>query len=119
MTNTRSAPVEVLESRFPVRIVRYALRHGSGGDGARRGGDGLVREFEFLAPAHFTLLTERRRHPPWGLAGGAHGAPGRNLLNGRELPGKCEGELEPGDRLCIETPGGGGWGHRAMKGGNS
>jgi len=115
MTNTLNTPVEVLESRFPLRVRRYALRRGSGGDGARRGGDGLVREYEFLAPAHFTLLTERRRHAPWGIAGGADAAPGRNLLNDRPLPGKCEGAVRKGDRLCIETPGGGGYG-RAGRG---
>lgn len=110
MTNTLNTPVEVLELRFPLRIRRYALRAGSGGEGLRRGGDGLVREFEFLAPAHYALLGERRRHAPWGLADGAPGRPGRNLLNGVELPGKCEGDVQAGDRLCIETPGGGGWG---------
>ena len=110
MTNTLNTPVEVLEGRFPVRVVQYALRRGSGGEGARRGGDGLVREYEFLAPAHFTLLTERRRHAPWGLAGGADAAPGRNLLNGHALPSKCEGGLQAGDRLRVETPGGGGYG---------
>jgi N-methylhydantoinase B len=110
MTNTLNTPVEVLETRFPVRVRRYALRAGSGGDGRVRGGDGLVREFEFISPARFTLLTERRRHAPWGLAGGAAGLRGRNLLNGRELPGKYHGAAAPGDRLTIETPGGGGYG---------
>lgn len=110
MTNTRNTPIEVLELRYPLRITRYALRRGSGGAGRRPGGDGLVREYQFLAPARYTLLTERRRHAPWGLAGGAPGRPGRNLLNGRELPPKAAGEARPGDRLTIETPGGGGWG---------
>jgi N-methylhydantoinase B len=110
MTNTLNTPVEVLEGRFPLRVLRYARRAGSGGAGRRQGGDGLIREFEFLAPAHFTLLTERRGHAPWGIAGGGDAQPGRNLLNGRELPAKCEGELVAGDRLRIETPGGGGYG---------
>jgi N-methylhydantoinase B len=110
MTNTLNTPVEVLESRFPVRVLGYGLRVGSGGDGARRGGDGLVREFEFLAPAHYTLLTERRAHRPWGIAGGEDARSGLNLLNGMPLPAKCEGELAAGDRLRIETAGGGGWG---------
>jgi N-methylhydantoinase B len=110
MTNTLNTPIEVLESRFPVRIRRYALRHGSGGRGIRPGGDGLVREIEFLAPAQVTLLTERRRHAPWGLAGGDPGAPGINRLNGAELPGKVSLPVQDGDRLTIETPGGGGWG---------
>lgn len=110
MTNTLNTPIEVLELRCPVRVRRYALREGSGGEGLHRGGDGLVREFEFLDPAVVTLLTERRRHAPWGLAGGAPGAPGLNRLNGRPLPGKASFAVQPGDRLRIETPGGGGWG---------
>lgn len=111
MTNTLNTPIEVLEQRFPLRVRRYQLRRGSGGRGLRAGGDGLVREFEFLAPARATLLTERRRHAPWGSAGGQAGAPGRNLVNGRELPGKLTLDLAAGDVLTIETPGGGGWGH--------
>ncbi len=110
MTNTLNTPIEVLESRYPLRVTRYAVRDGSGGRGRRRGGDGLVREFEFLHPARATLLTERRYHAPWGLAGGGDGAPGRNLLNGEELPPKVHFAVEAGDRLTIETPGGGGWG---------
>ncbi|MCB1790810.1 MAG: hydantoinase B/oxoprolinase family protein [Gammaproteobacteria bacterium] len=110
MTNTLNTPIEVLESRFPVRVERYSLRRGSGGDGARPGGDGLVREFRFLRPAHFTLLTERRLHAPWGLAGGAPGATGHNLLNAQPLPPKCERNASAGDVLRIETAGGGGYG---------
>jgi N-methylhydantoinase B len=110
MTNTLNTPVEVLEGRYPVRVRRYGLRRGSGGAGRRHGGDGLLREYEFLAPAHVTLLTERRRHVPWGMAGGQPGARGRNRLNGAELPPKCQLEVAAGDRLCIETPGGGGYG---------
>jgi len=110
MTNTLNTPIEVLEARFPLRIREYGLRRGSGGRGRRAGGDGLVRELEFLAPAAVSLLTERRRHAPWGADGGAPGQTGRNLLNGRELPGKVALEVTAGDRLRIETPGGGGWG---------
>jgi len=110
MTNTLNTPVEVLESRFPLRIRRYAVRRASGGQGLRRGGDGLLREFEFVEPAHFTLLTERRTRAPWGLAGGSAGKVGVNRLNAQVLPGKCEGEVKAGDRLLIETPGGGGFG---------
>lgn len=110
MTNTRNTPIEVLESRFPVRVRRYGLRRGSGGRGTRPGGDGLVREIELLAPAQVTLLTERRRFAPWGLGGGEPGAPGINRLNGVEIPGKVSLAVQPGDRLSIETPGGGGWG---------
>ncbi len=107
MSNTLNTPVEALESEFPLRVRELSLRRGSGGDGRRRGGDGLVREIEALVPMRYTLITERRRHPPRGR-GGEDGATGRNLLNGEPLPGKAEGALEPGDRLRIETPGGGG-----------
>jgi N-methylhydantoinase B len=110
MTNTLNTPVEALEMRFPLRVVRYALRRGSGGAGRRHGGDGLVREIELLEDASVTLLTERRRRPPWGLAGGAPGLPGANWLNGQPLPAKVHLRARAGDRLAIETPGGGGWG---------
>jgi N-methylhydantoinase B len=110
MTNTLNTPVEVLESRFPLRVRRYALRRGSGGVGRRRGGDGLVREIEFLSPARVSLLTDRRRLRPWGLAGGGAGLPGANWLNGERLPAKCDRAVDAGDRLLVETPGGGGWG---------
>ena len=119
MSNTRNTPVEVLEYAYPLRVVRYSMRDGSGGRGAARGGDGLVRELEFLTSAEVTLLTERRRFAPWGLQGGEPGATGRNLLithlpDGREqevpLRGKQRLTVRPGDRLRIETPGGGGWG---------
>jgi N-methylhydantoinase B len=110
MTNTLNTPIEVLESRFPLQVRRYALRRGSGGAGRRCGGDGLVRELEFLAPARVSLLTERRAHRPWGLAGGAAGESGANWLNRQPLPGKCQRDVAAGDRLLIETPGGGGWG---------
>ncbi len=110
MTNTLNTPVEVLEMNYPLRVRRYTVRRGSGGAGSRPGGDGQVREFEFLAPAQVTLLTERRRHAPWGLAGGAPGAVGENRLNGELLPGKTNVVVKAGDRLCVATPGGGGWG---------
>src|SRR4051812_29570271 len=110
MSNTLNTPVEALELEFPLRVTRYELRRGSGGPGAHRGGDGVVRELEALAPMAFSLITERRRHAPPGAAGGEPGAPGRNLLNGEELPAKATGELVDGDRLAIETPGGGGHG---------
>ncbi len=110
MSNTLNTPVEALETEFPLRVRTLAIRHGSGGAGAHRGGDGLVRELEALAPMRFTLLTERRRHAPRGRQGGADGAPGKNLRDGRHLPSKSEGDLAPGSRLKIETPGGGGLG---------
>jgi N-methylhydantoinase B len=110
MSNTLNTPVEALEAEFPLRIRRLGIRRGSGGEGRHRGGDGLVREIEALDPMRYTLITERRRHAPRGREGGADGAPGRNLLNGRPLPSKVEGRLEAGDVIRIETPGGGGHG---------
>jgi N-methylhydantoinase B len=108
MSNTLNTPTEALETEFPLRVRELALRPGSGGAGTHRGGEGIVREIEALAPLRFTLLTERRRHPPRGRDGGEDGAPGVNLLNGSPLPSKAAGEMRPGDRLRIETPGGGG-----------
>jgi N-methylhydantoinase B len=110
MTNTLNTPIEVLEARYPVRVTRYGLRRGSGGEGARRGGDGLVREIQFLRAATVSLLTERRTHRPWGCQGGGPGEAGRNLLNGRLLPGKMALDVACGDRVRIETAGGGGYG---------
>jgi N-methylhydantoinase B len=114
MSNTLNTPVEALESEFPIRVRELSLRRGSGGAGDHPGGDGIVREIEALEPMHYTLITERRRRPPRGRDGGSDGSPGRNLLNGHELPSKCEGKLEPGDRLRIETPGGGGYGRNEV-----
>jgi N-methylhydantoinase B len=115
MTNTLNTPVEALEMAFPFRLVRYSLRPDSGGVGRHRGGDGIVREYEMLAPATVTMLSERRAVAPWGTAGGESGQPGRNILlraHGEleELPSKFTRRLFPGDHLRIETPGGGGWG---------
>jgi N-methylhydantoinase B len=110
MSNTLNTPIEALEREFPLRVTRYELRRGSGGAGRHRGGDGVVREIEALAEMTFSLIGERRRHGPRGAAGGAAGAPGRDLLDGRPLPGKVTGSLRPGQRLRIETPGGGGFG---------
>jgi N-methylhydantoinase B len=110
MSNTLNTPIEALELEFPLRAVEYSLRRGSGGAGRHRGGDGVVRELEALAEMRYSLITERRRHAPPGAEGGAPGARGRNLINGEELPGKASGTLKAGDRLRIETPGGGGHG---------
>jgi N-methylhydantoinase B len=110
MSNTLNTPVEALENEFPLRVRELSLRRGSGGAGLHRGGDGIVRELEALAPMDFTLITERRRHAPHGRDGGADGKEGANLLNGEPLPSKAAGVLHPGDRLRIETPGGGGYG---------
>ncbi len=114
MTNTRITDPEVLETRYPVLLRRFALREDSGGPGRFRGGDGLVREYEFLEPVTVSLLTERRESAPYGLAGGSDGARGRNLLQrigeaASTVPGRATLQLRPGDRLCIETPGGGGF----------
>ena len=114
MSNTLNTPIEALELEFPLRAVTYARRPGSGGEGRQRGGDGVVRELEALAEMQFSLLTERRRHAPPGAAGGAPGAVGENRLNGESLGSKARGELLAGDRLRIETPGGGGHGEPRM-----
>ena len=111
MSNTLNTPIEALEREFPLRVREYALRRGSGGAGLHRGGDGVVREVEALEEMTFSLIAERRRHAPRGAQGGEPGARGRDLLDGRRLPGKLTGALRPGERLRIETPGGGGWGH--------
>ena len=110
MTNTRITDAELLEARYPVRVTEFAVREGSGGAGRWRGGDGLVRELEFLAPVELTLLSDRRRSLPFGLEGGLPGAAGRNLLNGAELEGRARVRVQAGDRLRVETPGGGGYG---------
>lgn len=115
MTNTLNTPVEALEFAFPLRVNRYEIRAGTGGKGRYRGGDGVRRDIQVLVPAQVTLLTDRRRLRPYGLAGGFPGEPGENVLihnDGREekLPGKGSFELAAGDTLSLRTPGGGGWG---------
>ena len=115
MTNTMNTPIEAMEFAFPLRLKRYALRRGSGGQGKFKGGDGLIREVEFLAPARVTLLSERRKRPPPGYHGGHDGHTGENVLmrGGYEevqLAGKEILDVEAGDVLIVRTPGGGGWG---------
>jgi N-methylhydantoinase B len=110
MTNTLNTPVEVLERHFPLRILRYARRPGSGGRGRFTGGDGILREYLFLADARLSILSERRRHAPWGLEGGENGLVGVNMLDGKALPGKCQLAVSAGQKLRVETPGGGGYG---------
>lgn len=116
MTNSLNTPVEALEYAYPFRVRRYGYRDGSGGKGKFRGGDGLLREIELLADAQVTLLADRRKFAPYGLDGGAEGAPGRAVVvkpatgEGIALPGKCSLHCAKGDVLRIETPGGGGWG---------
>jgi N-methylhydantoinase B len=110
MSNTLNTPVEALELAYPLRVERYELRRGSGGAGEHRGGDGVVRELRALEPCRLSLLTQRRALAPHGAAGGGDGQPGRNLLNGEELPAFATADLDRGDLLRIETPGGGGYG---------
>jgi N-methylhydantoinase B len=110
MSNTLNTPIEALEADFPLLVRELSVRRGSGGAGSRRGGDGIVRELEATEPMRYTLIGERRRHAPQGRDGGEPGTPGRDLVNGEEVPAKTEGRLEQGDRLRIETPGGGGYG---------
>ena len=109
MSNTLNTPVESLESAYPLRIAEYSLRRGTGGTGTHRGGDGVMRVYRALEPCTVTLLTERRRLAPRGANGAGDGSPGRNTVDGRELPAKCRETLQPGSAVTIETPGGGGW----------
>jgi N-methylhydantoinase B len=115
MTNSLNTPAEALEYSYPLRVRQYSLRAGSGGNGKYNGGDGIVREIEVLTDCQVTMLAERRVHAPWGLAGGEAGSRGRtSIIRGRgaveEMPGKFSTRLEAGDRIRIESPGGGGWG---------
>jgi N-methylhydantoinase B len=114
MTNSLNTPVEALEYAYPFRMIQYTIRRDSGGEGKYRGGDGIIRELELLGDAQVTLLADRRKTRPWGLAGGQPGAPGQTTIlrsNAEEnLPGKCTRELKAGTRIRIESPGGGAWG---------
>jgi N-methylhydantoinase B/oxoprolinase/acetone carboxylase alpha subunit len=114
MTNSWNTPVEAFEHQYPLRIRGYRIRSRSGGAGHHRGGDGIIREFEFLTPADVTILSDRRLRGPYGLSGGEPGAPGKNtLLKGKRavaIPGKARFEVAAGDVLRIESPGGGGYG---------
>ena len=110
MSNTLNTPVEALELSYPVRVERYALRLGSGGEGRFRGGDGVVRELRALEPMRVSVLAQRRALAPKGAAGGGDGQPGRTLRNGEELPAFVTTDLGQDDVLTVETPGGGGWG---------
>ena len=117
MTNTRLTDAEVIERRYPVRVREFSIRRGSGGAGAHRGGDGIIRKLEFLRPLKVSMLSERRGpYPPFGLKAGRPGALGRNLLQRAgsdgavDLGGKFAIDVQPGDVLIIETPGAGGYG---------
>ena len=115
MTNTKNTPTESIETHYPFKVIRYSLRRGTGGSGLHAGGEGIDREIEFLEPATVSLMGERRRNQPWGLAGGRPGTVGEDWLiraggPAERLPGKVTLEVEAGDRLRVLTPGGGGWG---------
>ena len=115
MTNSLNTPSEALELAYPLRVVRYAVRRGTGGAGRYRGGDGVVREIEVLADCRVSILSDRRTRAPYGLAGGRDGLPGENWLIRKDakptrLAAVCTTDLHAGDRLRIETPGGGGFG---------
>jgi len=116
MTNTLNTPVEALEYSYPFLVTEYSIRRGTGGHGLHRGGDGIVREIELLAEADVTVLSERRKIPPYGLFGGAPGSVGKNLLirggSFVEQGSKFSATLVKGDRLRVETPGGGGYGKK-------
>lgn len=115
MTNSLNTPAEALEYAYPLRVREYRLREGSGGTGRQRGGDGVVREIETLVPARMSLLADRRKRGPYGLHGGADGSPGLNTINNQSIAAKGSHELKAGDRIRIETPGGGGWGKIRVK----
>jgi N-methylhydantoinase B len=115
MTNSLNTPAEALEYAYPLRVRRYSMRQGSGGSGKYRGGDGIVREIELLGDAEVTLLADRRARGPYGLSGGGEGAPGKAVVirrdgSSQELPGKFNVRLRKGERIRIESPGGGGFG---------
>jgi N-methylhydantoinase B len=110
MTNTLNTPVEALETEYPLRVERYALRPNSGGRGEHDGGDGLVRSVVVEQDATVSLLTERRRHAPAGSAGGQDGTPGRNLVDGEAVAPKLTLDVDAGTTVTVETPGGGGYG---------
>jgi len=117
MTNSLNTPAEALEHAYPLRVRQYSLRPGSGGEGKYRGGDGIIREIQVLTDAEVTLLSDRRQHTPYGLAGGKDGAPGKAKViredgSTQEMPSKFNIRLHKRDRIRIETPGGGGWGQR-------
>jgi N-methylhydantoinase B len=110
MTNTRNTPIEALEREYPLRVEAYSVRRGSGGDGRYRGGDGLVRSITLETDATVSLLTERRRYPPGGVAGGSDGETGENWIDGETVPSKVTKDVTAGTTVTIETPGGGGYG---------
>jgi N-methylhydantoinase B len=120
MTNSLNTPAEALEYAYPLRVRSYSLRPESGGSGQFSGGDGIVREIEVLTDCEVTLLADRRSRGPWGLSGGQEGAAGRAVIvrqdgSTEQMPGKFNTRLRRGDRVRIESPGGGGWGSPANR----
>ncbi len=119
LTNTLNTPIEALERELPLMIENYSIRHGSGGKGRFRGGDGIRRDYKFLSKGTGTVLSERRRFAPYGVFGGGHGKKGRNILirdgKSKEITPKAMFDVKKGDTLSIRTPGGGGWGKRERK----
>ncbi len=109
MTNTLNTPIEALEMKYPLRVTQYQIRQDSAGTGKHVGGEGLIRKYEFLASAQVTILSERRRHSPWGQLSGGNGKVGVNRLNDEVLAGKCSFTVEKGDVVSIATAGGGGY----------
>jgi N-methylhydantoinase B len=123
MTNTRNTPIEALERAYPLRVLRYAIRRGSGGAGLAPGGDGIVKDLQVLEDCTVSLVTERRESRPWGLAGGEPGMPGENWLlpqgdeaRARRLPANVTIRAQAGDVIRVITPGGGGWGTPVVEG---
>jgi N-methylhydantoinase B len=120
MTNSLNTPAEALEYAYPLRVRSYSLRHGSGGTGKHKGGDGIVREIEVLTDCDVTLLADRRSRGPWGLSGGGDGAPGSATLirgdgSAEQMSGKFSTRLRKGERIRVESPGGGGWGRSTSR----
>jgi N-methylhydantoinase B len=117
MTNSLNTPAEALEYAYPLRVREYKVRKGSGGKGKQRGGDGVIREIETLVPARMSLLADRRKRSPYGLSGGDDGKPGTAAIiregKARSIASKGSWELKTGDRVRIESPGGGGFGDNA------
>jgi len=120
MTNTMNTPIEAIEHTYPIQLNQYTIRHGSGGSGKWRGGEGIIREITMLCNAEITILSDRRKYAPYGLNGGLPGKEGRNILMQHdnvesELPSKARIHLNAGDRIRIETPGGGGYGAKGKE----
>ncbi|PVU77391.1 5-oxoprolinase [Acidianus hospitalis] len=110
MTNTLNTPIEIAERQYPILFIEYRIREGSGGNGLHKGGDGIIRGFKLLSKAKISILADRFKIGPWGLEGGERGKPGRVTINGKDYPSKFTEEVNEGDVIIVETPGGGGYG---------